>query len=197
MLARANGAGPRMASATSANKRALPEVTSIIRFSPYPINAHDRRADCSRAQSRRGTSSRLTRRCDNGAGSCGKGSLETIPRRASRRPLEVAQICSRRYRERDWSFGFRRLEVGELAGFVIRRAQCRRRELATAHTPKARHQRMVETAEALLDLVRTGSQRTWGVLCRHRRCGRDNRPCPFQCRHGSSSRQKLRPQLKL
>jgi len=52
---------------------------------------------------------------------------------------------------------------------------------------------MVETAEALLDWARRGSQRTRGVLRRHGRCGRDNRPCSFRCKHGSSSRQKLRP----
>ncbi len=111
--------------------------------------------------------------------------------------LRSRQICSGRNRERDWTFGFRRLEVEELADFVIHWTQCHRRESAAAHTPKRGHQEVVETAEALLDLVRTGSQRTWGVLRRHRRRGRDNRPCSFQCKHGSSSRQKLRPQLKL
>jgi hypothetical protein len=137
-------------------------------------------------------------RCDNGAGFCGDGIVESIVRRASRRPLEVAPICSWRCRERDWTFGFRRLEVEERAGFVSHRARCHRRELAAARMPKGRHQGVVEAAGALLDWARTGSQRTRGVLRRHGRCDWDNRPRSFQCKHGSSWRQKLRlPQLKL
>lgn len=49
----------------------------------------------------------------------GRGAWKRSPVGLAGDRLKSRQICSRRNRERDWTFGFRRLEVEELADFVI------------------------------------------------------------------------------